>query len=622
MSYNSRKKSVSLIRDKKKNVGVRQPFVRIAAVILLLAITVLQILPVQGAIKESTVFQDLAWQYNGESTVVQESGWLQSMCMTDNYIVCLENANEDGAPDTLVAFYKNAYDENGNEVPQFSYAKHITETDYEHGNGMTYNPQTNEIIIVGGTPVNQDNLGLVYVVDGSTLQLKYTRKVSENRIIAVGYSEDTNQYVLQVGIDTEYQFVVMDTGFTQVTQVFDAVRPDGIGFQDCCVSGDYLISLCFVRNGHQNYVQVYSISQGTLLGTYELTIGQDGSYIEPESLCEFGPNKIMVANALTKPNRIAFYSGEVATAFKITTSVENGTISDSQKSVDYNTDFTVNYVPDEDYEMGQIFIDGQEIDASQYPDSYTFGQISENHTLEVIFKEIPKFMITTSVVNGSIDESHEVRRDKDGKINFTPDLHYEIDKIIVDGEEIADPQSYGDSYTFVNVQSEHSIQVVYKEIPSYTISTSVEHGTITPTNKKVYRDENYTVEFEPEKDYEIAHIYVDGEELEEISQENFSSYTLTNIQGPHHIKVVYQWKYLPLCILGGMWILSMMVGLWYVVRGVREERERRHNRQKRKEADDRRRRELQEIGELLRDEEETSANETEETESEVDGGEK
>lgn len=72
---------------------------------------------------------------------------------------------------------KNDYDEHGNPVERYSVAKQVTEMDYEHGNGMTYNPNTNEILIVGSTPLSPENQGYVYIVDADTL--KFKKKVHE-----------------------------------------------------------------------------------------------------------------------------------------------------------------------------------------------------------------------------------------------------------------------------------------------------------------------------------------------------------------------------------------------------------------------------------------------------------
>ena len=104
---------------------------------------------VSAAVKTSDL-ETVPWSMVTESSIINEKGWLQSMCATDQYIVCLVNASKKGTdPDTLIAFYRTTTDTDGNPVEQYSYAFSVTETDYEHGNGMTYNPSTQEIAIAG-----------------------------------------------------------------------------------------------------------------------------------------------------------------------------------------------------------------------------------------------------------------------------------------------------------------------------------------------------------------------------------------------------------------------------------------------------------------------------------------
>ena len=532
---------------------------RVITGILLFVIVLSSPVEAVAAIKEATVFRDAEWNYVAETTLKGGDGWLQSMCATEDYIVCLENASsETDDPDTLVAFYRNPYDENGNPVEQYSVAKYVTETDYEHGNGMTYNPVTDEIAIVGATPLHEENRGVVYLVDPHTLQLKRKVKVSNMRISAIGYSADLNQYVLLPGKGSRYFFATADSELNLTDTIFEATDEDGSTFQDLCVSGDYIIILPVKTS--DPILQVYSLSEQRLLGTYDLYIPVDESYVEPESISELGPGQIIVANALMDPSRIAFYITNVEPAFKVTTDVENGTVTSSQKKLDQGSSFTVSYKPDTDYELNSLLVDGEEKDIKVYPSGYTFDNIQEDHTLKAVFTEIPKFMITTSVENGTIHPSSEVRRDKDLTISYWPDQHYEIDTLTIDGELVS-TKGHEESYTFADVQEEHSIAVSFKKIPHFTVSTEVVNGTITDTDNEVYRDTYYTVAYRPKReDYEIAHIYIDGKEVDDLNiGTNGNKYTFENIQKGHSIKVVYQWKYLPAIILGYAWAVMWLM---------------------------------------------------------------
>ncbi|MFR4063535.1 MAG: hypothetical protein ACLT1I_12630 [Mediterraneibacter faecis] len=57
------------------------------------------------------------------------------------------------------------------------------ETDYEHGNGMTYNPNTQEIAIAGLFTNDPSDAGAIFIVDANTLHFK--RKVQVETEVSI-----------------------------------------------------------------------------------------------------------------------------------------------------------------------------------------------------------------------------------------------------------------------------------------------------------------------------------------------------------------------------------------------------------------------------------------------------
>lgn len=519
-----------------------------------------------SAIKDETVFKDVQWEAIGETPVLQDKGWVQSMCTTNNYIICLENAsNKTSDPDTLIAFYKNDYDEHGNPVERYSVAKQVTEMDYEHGNGMTYNPNTNEILIVGSTPLSPENQGYVYIVDADTLKFKKKVHVADHNLLGIAYIKDTNEYMIQM-FDPGYtnvQFVRTDAALNVTGSSFPAKTALNLRHQDFCISGDYLLSLAFNQKiENSNVMHIYSIETGELLTEYKLTINGNSEFIEPESIAEMGANEIVIANGQKNPRRISFYKTEVAAAFKVTTSVENGEISSSQKTVDFGSEYTVNYTPEKNFELDTIQVDGAAVSTADYPASYTFANISQDHKIDVHFKEKPKFTVTTKVENGEIDDSVTLHRDNNLTINYKPDKHYEYDEILVDGQPV-DTQIYASSYYFDNIQTDHTIEVKYKAIPSFNIHADITGGTLSPADGIVYRDEAYTVVYEPDNDYRLGAIVVDGKVLWGSDLDRYQTgYTFENVQGAHDIHIIFYYKYIPyivwsILITGIIFIIHM-----------------------------------------------------------------
>jgi hypothetical protein len=152
------------------------------------------------------------------------------------------------------------------------------------------------------------------------------------------------------------------------------------------------------------------------------------------------------------------------------------------------------------------------------------------------------YTITASAgEHGSIDPEGEVIVDEGDSVTFTfeADEGYEIDKVIVDGEEI---EVVGNSYTFENVTGNHSISVSFKAVEepakTYTITANAgEHGSIDPEGEVIVDEgDSVTFTFEPDEGYEIDKVIVDGEEIEVVG----NSYTFEDVTGNHSINVSFK----------------------------------------------------------------------------------
>ena len=207
-----------------------------------------------------TAFDDTNWTTLTEVTTQLEKGWLQSVCATDQYIVCLINASKkETDPDTLVAFYRNETDVDGNPVERYSYAFHITETDYEHGNGMTFNPNTREIAIAGLFTNGDSSEGAVFIVDADTLKFKRKEKVGNGSInfFGIDYIPERNQYLLMANRISDYSFYFTNENFEIVDKMNLNLSHSRSSFQDFCVDGDYIISIPYMqREGYMNIIDI------------------------------------------------------------------------------------------------------------------------------------------------------------------------------------------------------------------------------------------------------------------------------------------------------------------------------------------------------------------------------
>lgn len=508
-------------------------------------------------IKSADVFADAQWNYLTEWTVDGERDWLQSMCETDKYIVCYTDTKKKGEPDVITVFDRET----------LNLAFEVREMDYEHGNGMTYNARTNEIYLAPYNTQLRQNAGYIFALDADTMEFKRRIKISDGSFNAasIEYVEGTNQYIIQTTKERNYTFLLYDSDFVEIETLFEGNQSMGNLFQDFCVSGDFIISVPWMRKNEDDpRLQLYSISQREYLGSYSIYAPGAGEVYEPESICQSAAGEIVLALAMTGTKRMALYNTYVPIIYTVTTSVENGEITETRGDVDMGSDFRVEYNSTEDFELRQVQVDGQNVGLEENKDGYTFGNIQDDHSIWAQFTEIPKFDIVTDVENGTIDGAQAVRRDEDITINYAPEEHYEMDQILVDGEPVY-TENHEDSYTFKFVQEARSIAVKFKEIPSFVIATKAYNGDITATNNKVYRDENYTVEYSPNDGYQMSYMKIDGEWLSQIGADtDGSSYTFENVQSGHDVTVVYQWKYLPFIILAGAFGACIPLGLIYL----------------------------------------------------------
>ncbi|HEV8539358.1 MAG TPA: SdrD B-like domain-containing protein, partial [Bacteroidota bacterium] len=167
-----------------------------------------------------------------------------------------------------------------------------------------------------------------------------------------------------------------------------------------------------------------------------------------------------------------------ANLYTITSSAgANGGISPfGQVSVNPGGSQTFNFTPSTGYHVDSLIVDGvsQAIAAS-----YTFTNVTTNHTIRVAF-HIDQFTISASAgANGSISPSGAISVSYGGNqtFNFTPSTGYHVDSLIVDGVS----EAVAASYTFTNVTTNHTIRVVFR-IDQFTISASAgANGSISPS---------------------------------------------------------------------------------------------------------------------------------------------
>jgi hypothetical protein len=141
----------------------------------------------------------------------------------------------------------------------------------------------------------------------------------------------------------------------------------------------------------------------------------------------------------------------------------NGSITPSGAVVvGYGASQTFTFTPNTGYLILDVLVDGVSNPAAVAAGSYTFSNVTQNHTIHVTFKP-QEFVITpTAGAGGSITPGTPQTVPYGGSVAFviTPDPGYVVDDVVVNGVS----QGAITSYTFTNVQADGTIVVTFREL--------------------------------------------------------------------------------------------------------------------------------------------------------------
>lgn len=269
-------------------------FTRLLSIVILWCVWGGQPLAVCAEIASDDAFEGVTWEKIIEDDIEGPRGVVQSMCATEDYIICIENF-EDSAekPDIIKAYYRNDTDAYGNKVEKYTLAKRVVERSYEHGNGMAYNPNTGEIAVALYTHLSPENRGCIFLMDAKTLSYKGKIKISDDyNILGIGYDGENDRYIIQTNVDGGYSFKILDSQFQIIEDLGEYIGTSkGNNFQDLCVSGDYIINFPLTLGlGIGDFINVYSISRKALVSCPKLDFDLGNvTSDEPESICELEP---------------------------------------------------------------------------------------------------------------------------------------------------------------------------------------------------------------------------------------------------------------------------------------------------------------------------------------------
>ena len=209
----------------------------------------------------------------------------------------------------------------------------------------------------------------------------------------------------------------------------------------------------------------------------------------------------------------------------------NGTISPSGAvSVNYGGNQTFTFTPATGYQVAKVLVDGTAVTTAS---SYSFSNVTANHTISVTFSPLTYTLTASAGSNGTISPSGAVSVNYGGSqtFTFTPATGYQVASVAVDGTAV----TTASSYSFSNVTASHTINVTFSPL-TYTLTASAgSNGTISPSGAvSVNYGGSQTFTFTPATGYQVSSVTVDGTAVT-----TASSYSFSNVTANHTISVSF-----------------------------------------------------------------------------------
>ncbi len=201
---------------------------------------------------------------------------------------------------------------------------------------------------------------------------------------------------------------------------------------------------------------------------------------------------------------------------------------------------TYTFTPADHYMVDTVKVDGNTVTVTN--NKYTFAALSKDHTINVTFKEKPKYSIYAKTgENGTIEPLGVTIYWEGDTPTYTviPNDGYVVDKFKIDGN-VADLTN--NQYTFSPLDDDYNITVTFKKA-TYKITASVENpegGTISPSGDNYYEyGATPTFTFSHYENWYVSELRIDGLDYELPSD---NQYTFPALTEGHTIEVTFEYK--------------------------------------------------------------------------------
>jgi streptogramin lyase len=302
----------------------------------------------------------------------------------------------------------------------------------------------------------------------------------------------------------------------------------------------------YVADTFNHRIQAFT-PEGALFYKQGVRGDGNGQFNSPYGIAvdEASETHVFVYVADTENDRIQKFLVAVPAGYTIVaTAGEHGTISPAgEVMVEPGAYATFEIVPDPCYYISRLLVDNEPVDPAP---TYTFREVTSNHTIEAVFEANTYTIKSAAGLNGTIFPSGVVRVTcgEDQKFIITPDPCYRIARLLVDNALVAPATEY----TFENVTSNHTIEASFV-MTDYTITAIAgPNGTITPSGDvQVKCGSSQTFTMTPVTGYYLSELLVDGTQVKPAD-----TYTFTNVTSNHIIEARFAIKAYTITAIAGV----------------------------------------------------------------------
>ncbi len=218
---------------------------------------------------------------------------------------------------------------------------------------------------------------------------------------------------------------------------------------------------------------------------------------------------------------------------------------------------TVTIIPDAGYMIKSVKLNGTDVTSGVVDNKYTISNITENTTLEVVFERITYTFTIASTGNGTATYNGTVVRGKSSSftieegtkvvVTFAPDGDYRLKSVMLNGKDVT-ANIINLQYTITSINANTTLEVVFEQIPNYTISIVSEGNGKVTYGSSIIRNQSkeftiregnsISISFTPDNGYRLASVRVNGDDV--IGQVVNNQLIIENVSVNMAIEVVFE----------------------------------------------------------------------------------